>query len=136
MKHYSSKERTCSCGEKETQKIDKLEHTHKYGEWAVVKEATETEEGSKERVCSCGEKETEAIAKLEHTHEYGEWVVAETNYYILATVEGTCREWINNVAYIEDWRTGEPVAVENFWKEFFSKESLMKAYKENMLPTN
>ena len=40
------------------------EHTHTYGEWTVVKEATETEEGLKERVCACGEKETEVIAKL------------------------------------------------------------------------
>ena len=66
----------------------------------------------------------------------GQWITDASAYCLLATVQGTCREWINNVAYIEDWRTGEPVAVENFWKEFFSKESLMKAYKENMLPTN
>ena len=53
------------------------EHTHKYGEWVVVKEATITEEGSKERVCECGEKQTEKIEKLAHTHEYGEWVVVK-----------------------------------------------------------
>lgn len=66
----------------------------------------------------------------------GEWVVAETNYCLLATVQGTCREWINNVAYIEDWRTGEPVQVENYWKEFFSKEALINAYKNQMIPQN
>ena len=41
---------------------------HKFGEWIVTKEATETEEGSKERICSvCGAKEVEVIAKVETT---------------------------------------------------------------------
>jgi len=66
----------------------------------------------------------------------GEWVVTETNYYLVATVEGTCREWINNVAYVEDWRTGEPVQVENFWKEFLSEEALIDAYVKKLVPTN
>ena len=52
-------------------------HIHKFGEWVVVKEATETLEGSKERICGCGEKETEIIQKLEHTHTFGEWVVVK-----------------------------------------------------------
>ena len=81
------KERTCECGEKETETIAKLEHvhhfvdgkcecgeveghTHAFGEWVTVKEATETEEGLKERTCECGEKETETIAKLEHVHNF------------------------------------------------------------------
>ena len=64
------------------------------------------------------------------------WVVTETNYCLLTTVQGTCREWINNVAYIEDWRTGEAVQVENFWKEFFSEDALKSAYKNQMIPTN
>lgn len=66
----------------------------------------------------------------------GEWVVTDSDYCLLATVQGTCREWINNVAYVEDWRTGEPVQVENFWKEFFSKEALIDAYVNQMIPTN
>ena len=66
----------------------------------------------------------------------GEWVVTETNYYLVATVEGTCREWINNVAYIEDWRTGEPVQVEDFWKQFFTEKTLIEAYINKMVPTN
>ena len=40
-------EGVCECGALEP-------HTHEYGEWEVVKEATETEEGLKERTCSCG----------------------------------------------------------------------------------
>ena len=59
---------SCACGEK---------HNCSYGEWVVVKDATETEEGSKERVCSCGAKETEVIEKLAHTHVFGEWVVVK-----------------------------------------------------------
>ena len=38
-----------------------LEHTHSFGEWTTVKEATETEDGLKERYCDCGEKETQDI---------------------------------------------------------------------------
>ncbi len=66
----------------------------------------------------------------------GEWVVTDASYCLLTTVQGTCREWINNVAYVEDWRTGEAVQVENFWKEFFSKDALISAYKNQMIPTN
>ncbi len=66
----------------------------------------------------------------------GEWIVTDTNYCLVATVQGTCREWINNIAYIEDWRTGEPVAVENFWKDFFTKDALIDAYKNRLTPTN
>lgn len=67
----------------------------------------------------------------------GNWVVTDSTYCLLATVRGTCREWIENgVAYVEDWRTGEPIQVENFWKEFFSKEALINAYKNQMIPQN
>ena len=48
-------EGVCECGAKENV------HTHAYGEWEVVKEATEQEEGLKERTCECGEKQTEKI---------------------------------------------------------------------------
>ncbi len=41
---------------------------HRWGEFAVTKEPTCTEDGSKERVCEvCGEKETVAIPALGHT---------------------------------------------------------------------
>lgn len=39
--------------------IDILEH--RFGEWVVSKEATESEGGLKERTCACGEKETAII---------------------------------------------------------------------------
>lgn len=41
---------------------------HKYGNWTVTKEATETEKGEKEHTCTvCGYQETEEIAKLSAT---------------------------------------------------------------------
>ena len=52
-------------------------HTHEFGEWVVVKEATEAEEGLKERTCECGEKESQKIDKLAHTHAFGEWVTVK-----------------------------------------------------------
>ena len=56
-----SKERYCSCGEKQTASISMTEHT--YGEWEIVKEATYAEKGSKVRKCSCGNTETRDIQK-------------------------------------------------------------------------
>ena len=57
----------CACGAElpETKKDIIPALGHKFGEWTVVKEATEKEEGLKERVClTCGEKETEVIPML------------------------------------------------------------------------
>ena len=41
-------------------------HTHTYGDWTVVTNATCTVEGKEERSCSCGEIESRSIAKLAH----------------------------------------------------------------------
>ncbi len=61
-------------------------HTHNFGEWVVVKAATETEEGLLERVCPCGENETKVIPKLPpHVHEFGEWTIVKE---ATATEEG------------------------------------------------
>ena len=72
----------CECGALEP-------HTHEYGEWEVVKEATETEEGLKERTCSCGDKQTEKIAKLEHVHNFveGKCECGETTEVLVESVE-------------------------------------------------
>ncbi|MBE6645855.1 MAG: hypothetical protein E7612_10885 [Ruminococcaceae bacterium] len=58
-----SKERYCSCGEKQTSTISITEHS--YGEWEIVKEATYAEKGSESRKCTCGQTETRDIAKKE-----------------------------------------------------------------------
>lgn len=57
-----SKERYCSCGEKQTATISMTEHV--YGEWKTVENATITNSGIRERACACGKKETESIAQL------------------------------------------------------------------------
>ena len=66
----------CECGDSyKNNFID--EKGHFFGDWIVVKVATEFEEGLKERICKCGEKETETIVKLDHIHEFGDWVVVK-----------------------------------------------------------
>ncbi len=70
-------EYTCECGDTYKEPIDALGHS--YGEWKVVKEATEEEKGLKEKECAtCGDKITEETDKLEHTHQYSEKVVEPT----------------------------------------------------------
>lgn len=49
----------CMCGD------IKDEEAHSYGEWKVVTEATEDNEGLKEATCSCGYTITDVIEKLE-----------------------------------------------------------------------
>ncbi len=48
---------------------------HSFGEWNVIKDATETENGERERNCVvCGYTDTEITDKLPHTHAYSdEW---------------------------------------------------------------
>ena len=56
-----SKERYCSCGEKQSASISIAEHS--YGNWETTKEATFTENGSESRQCACGKTETRDIPK-------------------------------------------------------------------------
>ena len=64
---------TCGCSDVELQKTE-----HTFGEWEVIKEATEETEGSREKSCSvCEYTVTEEIAKVEHTHTFGEWKVTK-----------------------------------------------------------
>ena len=101
------RENTCECGEKESEEIAKLEHVHNYvdgkcscgaeeehvhafGEWVVVKDATEEEAGLKERTCECGEKQTEEIAKLEHVHKFENGSCACGEAHDCVYVDGKC----------------------------------------------
>ena len=69
---------TCECGDVYNDSEVQAKG-HSFGEWNVVKEATEKEKGSKERTCSeCSEKETEEIPMLEHTHKYTDVVTDPT----------------------------------------------------------
>ena len=67
----------CECGEA----VEKAEHT--YGEWEVVKDATETENGEKVRSCLiCSFKETDTIPLKAHEHTYAEtWSDNETSHW-------------------------------------------------------
>lgn len=56
---------TCACGDSYIDNV-KAATGHNFGDWKVIQEATQTQEGSKERICaSCGEKETAVIPKTE-----------------------------------------------------------------------
>ena len=46
-------------------------HTHAFGDWRVISEATCTKNGLRERVCECGEKETEVLNATGHS--FGDW---------------------------------------------------------------
>lgn len=53
----------CACGDSKTEEIETIEH--RYGEWEITTEATETEEGLKTRICeTCRKEETEVIDKV------------------------------------------------------------------------
>jgi len=64
-----------------------VQHTHTYGSWQTLKEATCSEAGSEERVCACGEKETRKLDKLDHTE--GEWTPVKK---ITCTEEGVSNQ--------------------------------------------
>ena len=65
-------------------------HEHEFGEWVVIKEATEIEEGSKERICACGEKENQIISKLEHTHKFENGLCKCGEIHNCEYVDGKC----------------------------------------------
>ena len=77
LKHWHE----CACGEKSE------EEAHKFGEWNVIKPATETEAGEKERVCSvCDYKETAKIPMEAHTHKFAaEWTYDDLNHWHAST---------------------------------------------------
>ena len=130
------KERTCECGEKESEEIAKLEHVHNYvdgkcscgaeeehvhafGEWVVVKQATEEEAGLKERTCECGEKQTEEIAKLEHVHKFENGSCACGEIHNCEFVDGKC-----------ECGKEEEIVVEKFTVTFKGKDGVVLATVE------
>ena len=72
-----SKERYCSCGEKQTESIEML--NHEFGAWKVVKEATCNAEGVKAQYCSCGESNTQPIV-ANTGHKDLETQIASSNF--------------------------------------------------------
>lgn len=68
--------RQCECGTV----VD--EEDHAFGEWIVIKSATESEEGIKERTCAhCRYSETETIPAIEHVHSYSSSWVSNNTYH-------------------------------------------------------
>ena len=66
------KERVCACGEKETEAIEKLEHTHKYTDTVV--EPTCEDAGYTEHTCSCGHSYKDTFVDA-LSHSFGDWKV-------------------------------------------------------------
>ena len=60
---------------------------HTFGEWQVITEATENEDGLKRRTCSvCGYVDEEEIARLSHTHTFAEaWTSNATTHWHATT---------------------------------------------------
>lgn len=57
----------CNFGSSNNDETGADGHTHEYGEWTVLKEASCTEEGSRERTCTiCEYVQNEVIPKLDH----------------------------------------------------------------------
>jgi hypothetical protein len=78
------------------------------------------------------------VMPMEYKIQYlidGEWITSESGHCLLTTIQGTCRTWLeNNTPYYEHWGTGEPVVWNDFWSRFFTKESLIEAYKNKLYP--
>jgi hypothetical protein len=85
-------------------------HTHKYGEWKVIKNADCTNDGEKERKCSCGETETEIIQATDHkvTTKKGtpatctESGTTDGSYCSVCEIEFTSQEEIEALGHTTD----------------------------------
>jgi len=85
-----TKERYCSCGEKQTEQVSVMDHS--YGEWKTIKEATSSEKGVETRECSCGKTETRDIDMIPivTTMSQIEWKKAfDFSNYTSITILGT-----------------------------------------------
>lgn len=67
-----------------------IQCTHVWGDWAVTKDATCTEQGTKQRVCSsCGEVEEQNFDAL--GHDWGDWKVTKEPTCAEGEKEHTCK---------------------------------------------
>ena len=62
------------------------QHEHAYGDWTVVSEPTETEDGVESRSCSCGDTQTRPIPRKQIKVDYG--FSSETNYTMTTSTRG------------------------------------------------
>ena len=102
-----TKERICSCGEKEIGVVSVVPHN--FGEWTVVQEPTCTTKGLKERVCGCSAKENDTVPVNPRAHNYAtSWTSDNTNHWhkcqnsgctsIANEITHTFGEWIVDTA--------------------------------------
>ena len=69
----------CDCGYS-YQTIHTSLKEHSYGEWVVMENPTDTENGLQQRVCSaCGYVNEEIIPSNNHEHSYSDWSLFESN---------------------------------------------------------
>ena len=82
---------------------------HEYGEWTVVKAATESAAGSEKHVCNvCGYEESREIPKLDHTHSYSnEYSSNSTHHW----KECTCGDKTDMAEHTGGEATTEELAV-------------------------
>ena len=74
-------------------------HTHAFGEWKTIKEATCTEGGQRARNCSCGESEAEVIPATGHIYKYTETVDGGGNASATLVCQGAgCDSFLTETA--------------------------------------
>lgn len=63
------------------------------------------------------------------------FILDTTTYVKAPTIQGVCRQYIiNGVVYIEDWRTGDGVPLDDFWDQYLTPEKVKEAYSNKLLP--
>lgn len=73
--------------------------------------------------------------EIHKTDSKGQYFLDETRFILVPTVQGTCREYImNGVTYIEDWRTGDGMPLDDFWDDFMTPAKLKKLYNTKLMP--
>ena len=88
-------------------------HTHVFGTWTVIKEATCVEEGLQERVCACGEKQSNSISAT-NQHSYTSEVTVEATFLNDGIRKYTCSvcgdTYEETIAAIDsNWKIGHYV---------------------------
>lgn len=77
---------------------------HTYGEWSIIREATEESKGSMKRTCSvCGYEDIEEIDLLPHTHTYSDtWSIDEDYHWH----QDTCGHSTISDMYVHTFENG------------------------------
>lgn len=71
------------------------------------------------------------MAVFVRVYKKNDYRLYKEGYLMLNLMSGVCRRWANG--YIEHWRTGEKVVIEDFMGEYLSPESLKNQIQKNGL---